>query len=696
MKPADKHFRCTVCQRGFTRIDHLKRHHLRHSGQKPYSCIFCNEAFARCDNLRDHYTDCAQRGDRKIPETGQRGRRRHACQSCTSMKLRCDGASPCGSCVKRSLDCNNERLGQPSNPDLDDMAQPPALTMTDGSSSLGSPSAKQEIYEQTSDRGSIKFLLNGGTDSFTEQFHLPPNGERARGMVFHNQNEFPPAPGGVLPYNVQGSRPQYSQPMMGGDPASLQFFQDTFLDFFNGPFGDGNKSVGDPYASQIGLQTPAPRQDPSLALHPDTPIFEPERPFAMALIQSILARAWTVALDAKAQEEISSNLSFLLTTARIRKFISLYFKYWQTNCAMIHVPSFDPETVSLPLLTSVTFMGAMYSTDQREAYIAKRVIDFAELFVFSSRVFSAENEVASVFSGNKSSDDDENEWVRFQNLLAGFIMTITQYWSGSRASRNRAMENRFSEVVKVARRLELVKCRHQPQEQMQERLWIQTECRIRTIGVISLLDCAFLFYQNYPCRLTHSEMECELPCEESLFKAKHPFSQPNFRFTRDITLYAAFQGLFEPTSRDSVAHSPAVGNMDLTVLDMFILIHVLFTFINSHMTLVGLLKQQGFLMRPLEDTVDGNASKSVIPEDSLLSSIRTALHRWREHWIALRNKVSNDEWASMGFYKNGYNFWLVSQLLITNKDAVDVIMQMEVHCEDKLEKLKVLLKDEQD
>jgi hypothetical protein len=29
MKPAEKHFRCTVCQRGFTRIDHLKRHHLR-------------------------------------------------------------------------------------------------------------------------------------------------------------------------------------------------------------------------------------------------------------------------------------------------------------------------------------------------------------------------------------------------------------------------------------------------------------------------------------------------------------------------------------------------------------------------------------------------------------------------------------------------------------------------------------------
>lgn len=50
----------------------------------------------------------------------------------------------------------------------------------------------------------------------------------------------------------------------------------------------------------------------------------------------------------------------------------------------------------------------------------------------------------------------------------------------------------------------------------------------------------------------------------------------------------------------------------------------------------------------------------------------------------------------MGFYKNGYSLWLVSQLLITNEDAVDVLMEMEVNCEDKLKKLRILLPDEQD
>ncbi|KAJ6113378.1 hypothetical protein N7523_006695 [Penicillium sp. IBT 18751x] len=445
-----------------------------------------------------------------------------------------------------------------------------------------------KIYEQPSDRGSIKFLLNGGTDSFTEQFRLPPRGDRARGLVYHNQTGLEEAASGeVFPY-VQNNRQDYTPTLVDSDPSSYQFFQDTFLDFFNGPFGDGQKSAEDPFSGQITYQAAIPGQGPNSTLSPEQAMFdpEPERPFAMALIQSILARAWTVPLDAKAQEEISTNLNFLLTTARIRKFIALYFKYWQPSCAMIHIPSFDPETAAIPLLASVVFMGAMYSSDQREVYVAKRLLDFAELYIFSSQVYSSESEVAISFLGNRSADDESSDWIKFQNFQAGFIIIVVQYWAGSRASRNRAMENRFSEVVKVARRLSLVKCQHTSVEQL-EHQWIQTECRIRfvsthesvyfllivgrTTSIISLLDCAFFFYQNYPCRLTHSEMECELPCEESVFESPHPFSEPNFRFSRRLTLYGAFQNLFD--SSHVAGQSPDPTQMDLTVLDMFILIH---------------------------------------------------------------------------------------------------------------------------
>jgi hypothetical protein len=167
---------------------------------------------------------------------------------------------------------------------------------------------------------------------------------------------------------------------------------------------------------------------------------------------------------------------------------------------------------------------------------------------------------------------------------------------------------------------------------------------------------------------------------------------------------------------DNLLKVPHCKPMELTIFDMFILIHrmsplwlflvilhiltlfpVLYSFINTHMATIGPFIRVGQIKQPTQIPSHGpQSTASIIPDDSVLVAIKNALSRWRDHWFALRNRVSSDEWASMGFYKNAYNFWLVSQLLITKKDAVDVIMQMEVHCEDKLEKLKVLLQDDQE
>lgn len=60
-------------------------------------------------------------------------------------------------------------------------------------------------------------------------------------------------------------------------------------------------------------------------------------------------------------------------------------------------------------------------------------------------------------------------------------------------------------------------------------------------------------------------MECDLPSDESLFFSEHPFAEPNFRFSRGLRISEAFKNLFDET--------PESNPMDLSALDMFILIH---------------------------------------------------------------------------------------------------------------------------
>ena len=45
---------CDTCEKSFKRSEHLARHLLRHSGEKPYCCETCHRSFSRNDALKRH------------------------------------------------------------------------------------------------------------------------------------------------------------------------------------------------------------------------------------------------------------------------------------------------------------------------------------------------------------------------------------------------------------------------------------------------------------------------------------------------------------------------------------------------------------------------------------------------------------------------------------------------------------------
>jgi hypothetical protein len=61
VKDQDGKFPCPNCNKTYLHAKHLKRHMLRHTGDRPYMCVLCNDTFSRSDILKRHFQKCSVR-----------------------------------------------------------------------------------------------------------------------------------------------------------------------------------------------------------------------------------------------------------------------------------------------------------------------------------------------------------------------------------------------------------------------------------------------------------------------------------------------------------------------------------------------------------------------------------------------------------------------------------------------------------
>ncbi|TVY75510.1 Respiration factor 2 [Fusarium oxysporum f. sp. cubense] len=61
VKDADGKFPCPHCTKTYLHVKHLKRHLLRHTGDRPYMCVLCRDTFSRSDILKRHFQKCSIR-----------------------------------------------------------------------------------------------------------------------------------------------------------------------------------------------------------------------------------------------------------------------------------------------------------------------------------------------------------------------------------------------------------------------------------------------------------------------------------------------------------------------------------------------------------------------------------------------------------------------------------------------------------
>jgi Fungal specific transcription factor domain/Fungal Zn(2)-Cys(6) binuclear cluster domain len=73
-------------------------------------CPFCGRTFRRVDGAKRHTRTCPSRGNRLLPPDAKRGRKLHACDACSRVKVSCDSKTPCTRCASRGLSCTYGRL----------------------------------------------------------------------------------------------------------------------------------------------------------------------------------------------------------------------------------------------------------------------------------------------------------------------------------------------------------------------------------------------------------------------------------------------------------------------------------------------------------------------------------------------------------------------------------------------------------
>ncbi|KAK9388226.1 hypothetical protein V1515DRAFT_598129 [Lipomyces mesembrius] len=99
-KNAAGKFQCAQCSRSYLHAKHLKRHMLRHTGDRPYKCSLCSDSFCRSDILKRHYEKCQHRRANAKFGTGRivscenasaddQGDRSSACDECVGAGIRC-------------------------------------------------------------------------------------------------------------------------------------------------------------------------------------------------------------------------------------------------------------------------------------------------------------------------------------------------------------------------------------------------------------------------------------------------------------------------------------------------------------------------------------------------------------------------------------------------------------------------------
>ncbi|KAH6972052.1 hypothetical protein BKA56DRAFT_646181 [Ilyonectria sp. MPI-CAGE-AT-0026] len=438
---------CLICRLPFAHANSIDR----------TACPFCNRTFGRVDGARRHAKSCPAKGNRPLPPEAKRGRKLHACDACSRVKVSCNAKIPCQRCSSRNLACSYARL------------------CTDPAHLRGSGQNKDRP-QLTETLSGLRFLLNC-TD---------PRVNFINDVLVAGEPERDPA--------TPAAWDQPSVNSAGHDTIDPQLL---FLSFIDPSFGmslDCDDLYDTGSFGDVAITLPATPND-GLA-------------------------AQVCLLEADLQQLIDSQSSFqhvafqdsfkaFFACTNFHRLIMFFFRRQQLLARMIHWPTFDPSKVNPGLLLAIALCGLAYSYKSAES------LEFAPTVGVIQKL--AEK---YIFRRLKECHGRDQSRLALEGCQAAYLMIILQIGVNDGDTRQRAITKRQPALVDALRRLGMLHSKPcSPTLKTDWHTFAYRESCTRLVAWAFFTDGLLALFCNSPPNTTVSEMSGDLPCRDELWDA---------------------------------------------------------------------------------------------------------------------------------------------------------------------------------
>ncbi|KAH6628969.1 hypothetical protein C7974DRAFT_393562 [Boeremia exigua] len=593
---------CAICNKVYSTNSHLRRHEATHHGRQELACPLCRAQFSRRDLAQRHVQKCSASKEVVLPIL-KGGRKRMSCDICSQRKLSCDTMVPCMRCRSVGIECTYERLGLPSS----------SATSRIGvnHSSYRNASNTQGSTGGDYGRHSIDFLLN-----FTSPLGYRPSAAIAAEAT------------NVI--TVEHSAESWNSQFRTNDHYSVQSPPSRDSDDFPTVF--------------LGFPPLMPGEeegrDGSMPVIKDCSLSDLEEAFALEgrineLICQLSAHQDSMLEHGSiAEARFDVQLArFVFDKANVRQFIWEFFHYFHDQFPVLHKPTFDSQTVSLPLLLTVVLFGSMSSNPSDISIEIRQFFNVAESYVFD-RVVS--KHMLQRSCGAPATNEIEL-------LQAGLLLLVVLNNSNDPTVRRRLRLQRIPCLVAAVRASGLFSYRRQHsitgEYKPNWQLFILDEVQLRVAVWTFIADSTLAMFFNGSPHVAISEMTGGLPCREDLFRAE---TAVEFEHAVSPCLLGhpdpTFPRLMSTLLSVPLLESPAQTVEHVTAANMLILICALQSNVMTF--------RMHYLAPPTAE--------------ALLST----LDRWKSLWDAVHETSVEGFDTHTGFERHAAAYWWLTRTLL--------------------------------